>query len=95
MATVTLAGLQGAPEYLYHYTSIHAVDGILKNRVVWASVLHFLNDSKEWKHAIELAQDQLLKLQGPICKQEKPLRINSRKRLDRCFSAVCRGRTWP
>ena len=53
--------LLGFPEYLYHYTSVQGVDGILNNKLVWASELHFLNDSKEWKHAFELAQEQILK----------------------------------
>jgi hypothetical protein len=47
------------PTYLYHYTSIYGVDGILKNKLVWASVLHFLNDSHEWKYALEITRQQL------------------------------------
>lgn len=56
--------LIGAPEYLYHYTSIRGVEGILKSKTVWASVLHFLNDSMEWKHAFELAQTQIVRRLG-------------------------------
>ncbi len=56
--------LIGAPEYLYHYTSVRGIEGILKSKVVWASVLHFLNDSMEWKHAFELAQTQIVRQLG-------------------------------
>lgn len=59
--TLSFERLIGAPEYLYHYTSSHGVNGILNNKVVWASVLHFLNDSKEWKHTFELARTQVLR----------------------------------
>ena len=62
--TLTFEEVIGAPEYLYHYTSVQGVEGILKSKVVWASVLHFLNDSTEWKHAFELAQMQIVRRLG-------------------------------
>lgn len=58
--TLTVEELIGAPEYLYHYTTVRGIEGILKNKMVWASVLHFLNDSTEWKYAFELAQIQIM-----------------------------------
>ena len=55
---------RGSPQYLYHYTSVRGVEGILKTKSVWASVLHFLNDSKEWKHGFELAQTRIVRRLG-------------------------------
>lgn len=59
---ISFEDLIGAPEYLYHYTSISGVEGILKSKGVWASELHFLNDSREWTHAIEMAERQVIRL---------------------------------
>jgi len=49
----------GLPIQLYHYTSIHGVEGIITKKVVWASLLHFMNDSKEWLYALELVKRSL------------------------------------
>jgi hypothetical protein len=59
--TITMEELTGVPEYLYHYTSIRGVEGILRSKTAWASVLHFLNDSTEWRHAFVLAQTQIVR----------------------------------
>ena len=53
------SGRSAIPQHLYHYTSIYGVEGILKNQTVWASVVHFLNDSTEWKYALDLAHYHL------------------------------------
>jgi hypothetical protein len=47
------------PSYLYHYTSIQGVEGIIKSKAVWATVMHFLNDSKEWLYALDLVRRNL------------------------------------
>lgn len=46
-------------QYLYHYTSIRGVEGIINNKAVWASILHFMNDSSEWGYALDLARTEL------------------------------------
>lgn len=51
------------PEYLYHYTSVSGLDGILNSGTVWASAAQFLNDSKEYLLAIEVARRQMSGLQ--------------------------------
>ncbi len=41
-------------EILYHYTSIHVLNEIMKSGSIWASDCRFLNDRKEFDHAVEL-----------------------------------------
>lgn len=53
---------KGAPDLLYHYTSIHGVEGILRDRAVRASMVQFLNDSGEFKYAMDMAKVELWKL---------------------------------
>lgn len=40
-------------EPLYHYTSQEGLLGIIGSKVIWASNIHYLNDSKEFIHAID------------------------------------------
>lgn len=44
---------------LYHYTSINGVIGIFNNDCVWATKIQFMNDYKEFRHAIDLAREAL------------------------------------
>ncbi|MDP3142879.1 MAG: DUF2971 domain-containing protein [Candidatus Omnitrophota bacterium] len=46
---------QEPPPILYHYTSAAGLLGIVTQRCIWATDLHFLNDSRELIHALELA----------------------------------------
>lgn len=48
------------PEYLFHYTSAEGVKGILESKSVWASLLHFMNDSREWQYALDLMRAELM-----------------------------------
>lgn len=43
-----------ADRTLYHYTGIRGLLGIVDNRVVWASHVYYLNDSREILHACEV-----------------------------------------
>jgi hypothetical protein len=47
------------PEILYHYTSQDGLIGMLNKKTIWASKIHYLNDSKEFALALELASDEL------------------------------------
>jgi hypothetical protein len=47
------------PEILYHYTSQTGLKGMLNEKTIWASKIHYLNDSKEFALALELASDEL------------------------------------
>jgi hypothetical protein len=50
---------------LYHYTSVGALEGIAKNREVWASHIYYLNDSAELLHARDVLRD-MIELQSQI-----------------------------
>lgn len=47
------------PSHLFHYTSAEGLLGILKGKKVWATNLSFLNDAKEFEHAIEVTKTEL------------------------------------
>ena len=49
------------PEILYHYTSQDGLIGMLNTKTIWASKIHYLNDSKEFALALDLASDELTK----------------------------------
>lgn len=52
-------------ELIYHYTSLPAFHDIISSKELWATSIHYLNDSSEFKHAID------------ICKREaKPILNN-------------------
>lgn len=48
------------PRVLYHYTSPSGLLGILKTKTMWATDIWFLNDQKEVKVAMELAESILV-----------------------------------
>jgi hypothetical protein len=48
------------PEVLYHYTSAEGLSGILKQRQVWATVSTYLNDSREYLHAVRIIRDLII-----------------------------------
>ncbi len=50
---------QVSPEILYHYTSQSGLIGMLKTRSIWASKIHYLNDSREFALALDLARREL------------------------------------
>ena len=47
------------PEILYHYTSQDGLIGMLNKKTIWASKIHYLNDSKEFRLALDLARCEL------------------------------------
>src|ERR1700719_1477114 len=47
------------PKEVYHYTSIQGVEGVLKTRTLWVSLLHFMNDSREWLYSIDLIRQDI------------------------------------
>jgi hypothetical protein len=44
---------------LYHYTNAAGLIGILKSKSIWASSIHHLNDTQEYKHAVRMMSDEL------------------------------------
>jgi hypothetical protein len=58
----TLAALQTSqpPESLYHYTNAAALHEILASRMIRATMLHYLNDAKEFRHGLHWARYEIL-----------------------------------
>jgi hypothetical protein len=54
------------PEHLYHYTSIDGVKGILGENSLWATQIHFLNDTQEFKYSISILEKVLAELQNQL-----------------------------
>ena len=44
--------MSAPPSPLYHYTSFTALNGIATSRTLWASAISYLNDSREYRHAV-------------------------------------------
>lgn len=44
---------------LYHYTSAEGLLGICSTKKLWASNIHYLNDSKEYAHALDLLRSEI------------------------------------
>lgn len=55
--------MSSSPTILYHYTTQAGLLGILGSDSLWATKIHYLNDSSEYQLAFELAIDVLRKLQ--------------------------------
>ena len=49
------------PDVLYHYTSQRGLLGIIEKKKLWATHIRYLNDSKEFDYALELARKLLRK----------------------------------
>ena len=59
------------PSILYHYTSQEGLLGIIKNREVWATEIFYLNDTIEYKYAIDLTSE-IIKDRQKLCSEEPP-----------------------
>jgi Protein of unknown function (DUF2971) len=44
---------------IYHYTDANGLKGIFENRVLWATDIRYLNDSKEYQYGLEIFSDLL------------------------------------
>ncbi len=42
---------------LYHYTSAEGLIGIVESKSLWASGIHYLNDTAGYKHAVSIVRD--------------------------------------
>ena len=47
------------PRFLYHYTNQDGLIGVIKNSTLWATKIHYINNSTEFSLALELARDTL------------------------------------
>src|SRR6266481_7110439 len=61
-----------APGTLYHYTTQAGLLGIIKCRCLWTTNIFYLNDSREFNYALELARTGLKeRLSGPAARNEQ------------------------
>ena len=58
----SLLSAKKPPEHLYHYTSINGLEGILTSRSLWASQIHFLNDTQEFRYSVDILKRVLSQL---------------------------------
>ena len=52
------------PDRLYHYTSPEGLLGIVKRREIWATHTQYLNDVREFSHAVRMAGEELERMMG-------------------------------
>src|SRR5258706_7645255 len=48
------------PDTLYHYTTQEGLLGIIRSKQIWASHTQYLNDEREFRHAIEVVKEELI-----------------------------------
>jgi hypothetical protein len=48
------------PELIHHYTTIHGLLGIFKEKALWATKIHYLNDASELVRPFNIADNYLL-----------------------------------
>jgi Protein of unknown function (DUF2971) len=52
------------PVILYHYTNQRGLLGILSSKQIWASHTQYLNDAREFQHAIDLMKEELSRMKA-------------------------------
>jgi hypothetical protein len=60
------------PDKVYHYTNQSGLLGIIENQELWATIIHFLNDSSEFRIAFKMIEDRLI---GPEIDSDTLMRI--------------------
>ncbi|MDU0113271.1 DUF2971 domain-containing protein [Psychrosphaera aquimarina] len=61
-----LSKLTEMSDNFYHYTSAQGIQGIIENRVMWATDIRFLNDLSEFDNGMVIIIDRMLKHKNPI-----------------------------
>src|SRR5262249_828164 len=63
--TILNEALSRKPEKpLYHYTTQAGLMGIIKDRQIWATHTQYLNDRREFLHAVDLVRREIKRLLG-------------------------------
>lgn len=57
-----MTGPDAVPDILYHYTSVEGALGILGSGSVRASMIHYMNDARELRHALDLAEERIFEI---------------------------------
>ena len=53
---------------IFHYTSQRGLIGIAQSKSIWATNIHYLSDSAEFIHAIDLV-NHLMRVEGESCSE--------------------------
>ena len=72
MASVKEILSRQPPKILYHYTDQEGLLGIIGKKEIWASHTQYLNDQREFRHAIELVRDELSRMVQRADTQAQP-----------------------
>jgi hypothetical protein len=72
--------MQRPPKVLYHYTDQNGLLGIVRDGVVWATSISYLNDAREFNYAKELLDNVL---------------ATSGKHLKGKYDELCEREWWP
>jgi hypothetical protein len=62
------------PDFIYHYTNQSGLLGILENRELWATKIHYLNDSTEFSYIFKMVD-------GLLAMEERRASNSERKKL--------------
>lgn len=79
------------PERLYHYTSIEGLKGILESRCFWASRIHFLNDTQEFKYSFDILKKVISEFLERLPKKALPPRTPGQDEWLRLFYDTING----
>lgn len=66
MDVISALDVHAPPPELYHYSNQSGFLGIIKSSEIWASKIHYLNDSNEYQLALSLARDLLRSKLGQV-----------------------------
>ena len=58
---------------LFHYTSLRSLEGIVRDRCLWATDIHYFNDAAEMRHIAQLLDGEIDRRIHQGCDNEKVL----------------------
>ena len=76
------------PPLLYHYTSQVGLLGIVRDQEIWASHTQYLNDRREFRHALKLASGELDQMQEEAEGDKRQLIGEMKSGLERSIESV-------
>ena len=58
------------PDVLYHYTSQKGLLGIISQMAIWASSIHYLNDSSEYAYAQTILREEIASIRKSVSAED-------------------------
>ena len=58
------------PPILYHYTTQQGLLGIISDKEIWASHTQYLNDVREFRHALDLVKEEISAMKSEAATNE-------------------------